>query len=125
MIDQGLKSFFIHKISEIAQGCRQNKKENGGAGDDGDFDPFQAGQESDGEKENVSREGYKNGDQQCVLVKEWEGGCIFIDGDQDNNDDDQGDNPPQEFCDRFVFIDGMHIDVTIQIRWTKIGREVV
>jgi hypothetical protein len=24
-----------------------------------------------------------------------------------------------------VFIDGMHIDVTIQIRWTKIGREVV
>lgn len=125
MIDQGLKSFFIHKISEIAQGCRQDKKENGGTGDDGNFDPFQPCQESDGEEENISGECYKNGNQERILEKEWEGGCIFPDGYQDNNDDDQGEDPPQEFGDRFVFINGMHIDVTIQIRWTKIGREVV
>ena len=109
VIDQGLEAFFIHEISKVAEGVGHNKEENRSAGDDGNFDPFHAGQEGDGEKEDVSREGDKRGNQHGVLDKEREGGCIFPDGHQDNNYDDQGADPPQEFCQYFIPVYVVHV----------------
>lgn len=63
MINQCLQAFFVNEISKITEGVGHDKKENGSTGDDGDFDPFHVGQEGDGEEEDVSREGDKNGDQ--------------------------------------------------------------
>lgn len=94
MINQRLQAFFVNEISKITEGIGYDKKENGSTGDDGDFDPFHTGQEGDGEEEDVSREGYKNGDQQGILKKEGECGSIFADGDKYYHDDNQGDDPP-------------------------------
>ncbi len=63
VIDQRLQAFLVYEISKITEGVGHDKKENGSTGNDGNFDPFHAGQEGDGEEEDVSRESDENGDQ--------------------------------------------------------------
>ena len=90
-----MESFFIHIISKIAYCGGEDKAKQNGAADDKYFDPFEAGDEGNGEKKDVACEGDKHGDQQGILIIEGKLQGIEPDGVKNEEDDYGGDNPPE------------------------------
>jgi hypothetical protein len=90
-----LESFFIHVVSEIAEGGGQDKAEKDDGEDDDDFNPFESCEKRDREKEYISGKRDEDDDQHCVFRIEWEVDGIDPDGIEDHNDDDRGDDPPE------------------------------
>ena len=93
-----MEASFVDIISKITQGGAHDEKENDGTEDDGDLDPFHAGDEGDGEEKDIAGKGAKDGDQECILHIEWEIDVIVPDGEEDDRDDQDCENPPDEFC---------------------------
>jgi len=91
---QGLEASFFEKISEIAQRGRHDKEKQGAYGDDKDLDPFGAGQEGDGQKKYIPREGDEGDDKQDVGQIERVVRHIEQDGKQHYGCDRQGQQPP-------------------------------
>lgn len=104
--DQGLQAFFVHEVSEISQGGGQDKYQEHGGADDDDFDPFGPGDEGDREEEDVSCEGDEDDDQDGVFYEKGKAFGVEPDGIQHHDGDDGGDDPPEQFGDKFLFEDG-------------------
>jgi len=98
VVDQCLEASFVDIISKITQGGAHDEKENDGTEDDGDLDPFHAGDEGDGEEKDIAGKGDKDGDEEGILHIEWEIDVVVPDGEEDDRDDQDCENPPDEFC---------------------------
>ena len=89
---------FVHVISEITEGGSHDKKENNGTEDDGDLNPFLAGDKGEAEEKDISGKGDKDGDEECVLKIKREVDVIVPDGKEHDSDDQECEYPPDDFC---------------------------
>ena len=94
VVDQGLQASFVDIISEIAEGSAHDKKENDRAEDNGDLDPFHAGDERERQEKDIAGEGDKDGNEEGILHIEWEFDVIVPDGEEDDRDDKEGKKQP-------------------------------
>lgn len=104
VVDQCLKAPFVHVVSKITDGRTHDEKENDSTQDDGDLDPFHAGDEGDGEEKDITGKRDKDGNEKGILNIEWELDIIVPDGEENDGDDQECENPPGDFCYRFLFL---------------------
>lgn len=102
MVDQGLQACFVHIISKIAEGGTHNEKENDCTEDDGDLDPFHAGDEGEWQEKDIAGKRDKDGNEESILNIEWEFDVIVPDGEEDDSDDKEGKKQPNDFCQEFI-----------------------
>lgn len=98
MVDQRLQPSFVNIISKIAERGAHDEKENDRTEDDGDLDPFLAGDKGEGQEEDIAGERDKDGDEEGILEIERKIYFIVPDGEENDSDDQEGKNPPGDFC---------------------------
>lgn len=108
MIDQGLQTFFVHKIAEIAEAGGHDKKHDGCGGDDDDFDPLHSGDECGGQEEYVAGECDEGYNEEEVFSEKRVSGCMAPNWEEHYSGQDQCSQPPQEFDFPFLGGDILH-----------------